>query len=733
MSLAQGAPIPVEIVTQPVYINGVCIDSQGSPYPLLLYEQIVYLPLTWELCRFLGLESNWSAESGLSLARTGASNLPPSPLRINPVGFSLWAEPVFYPVSLGGEQLDVAGAYPWLNYAEVTYMPLTWEVAVERCEWLLRLNPSGLLEIISRPLFVDFSGDLHAHLAGLLKRTLLSEYGFVAMYSDTEGEIWLSGEMQPEFLLDARGGVSRLQLEVTCPSYQWHRGVELFSSYRWQIPLTFSGQEVILGTPQYSQAGGRLPAYAADTSFAATLISQVPLLIFDEAFMDTAAHWSATEQLGSYGRPLRLGGSLGIQSVVVTLNNRESGKADTIASIQLQGTRVAGNGERIPYQLLIQLSPVQQGATYTMAASAGSFFLPPIALSDGGLIMLSNDGQIKRTDRLGGEVWSYQAAPLLSGAVCDPLGNLYVWSYQRLWCLSPYGRLLWQRTAGVRSLQVEEGMLLVSQHVDENIRWEVLESASGWQLFLFPEEVRQVMWHGSGWFALQERELAAFSQGGALLWQKSLALPLGSSGWLGGTQYHMLAANRFWCVVLQQSMSSNRVLFYDLYGNLQGESPLLSRSCTIYLDDYGAFAYENGSLYRWSPATGLQWWRGNLKIAPLFLEQGGFIALVQESNSQSLQLVDAANRLQWQQRLPWGEQFFALTLGAAGRILLLSDTMLLCYSSQGELLWQQPASGSSRIMTSPPDSAGHLYTLWSSQLIYVVDERGRLRWSYSLK
>ena len=46
-----------------VTLNGQAVDNAAARYPLLVYQDITYVPMTWDLCRFLGLETRWDGET----------------------------------------------------------------------------------------------------------------------------------------------------------------------------------------------------------------------------------------------------------------------------------------------------------------------------------------------------------------------------------------------------------------------------------------------------------------------------------------------------------------------------------------------------------------------------------------------------------------------------------------------------------------------------------------------
>ena len=54
-----------------VTLNGVRVDNGFRQYPLIMYRDITYFPMTYFDCRFLGIETRWDLSSGLDIERTG--------------------------------------------------------------------------------------------------------------------------------------------------------------------------------------------------------------------------------------------------------------------------------------------------------------------------------------------------------------------------------------------------------------------------------------------------------------------------------------------------------------------------------------------------------------------------------------------------------------------------------------------------------------------------------------
>jgi hypothetical protein len=59
----------------PVELNHHQIDNRNREYPLLVYKDITYFPMTWYDSRLLGLETQWSQQDGLIITLQKATLL----------------------------------------------------------------------------------------------------------------------------------------------------------------------------------------------------------------------------------------------------------------------------------------------------------------------------------------------------------------------------------------------------------------------------------------------------------------------------------------------------------------------------------------------------------------------------------------------------------------------------------------------------------------------------------
>lgn len=113
-----------------VQINGTIVDSKTAEYPLLVYRDITYMPMTYDYCNLLGLESEWSKAKGLTVSLRKNGTIPtitePSAKRSNPS--TVVANVVSTPITINNTKIhNVKEPYPFLRYGDVTYFPLTYK------------------------------------------------------------------------------------------------------------------------------------------------------------------------------------------------------------------------------------------------------------------------------------------------------------------------------------------------------------------------------------------------------------------------------------------------------------------------------------------------------------------------------------------------------------------------------------------------------------------------------
>ncbi|MEW9699386.1 hypothetical protein [Paenibacillus sp. SI8] len=141
---ASGA-VKVQVADFPVKVNGNLINNGQSEYPFIVYKDITYAPLNWDTLQELEISSEWSDSEGLKVYKICcATNYGIYPaLEKAPYSQTLTAHNASnraytahvadYPIELWGSPVkNEEETYPFLEFRNVTYMPLTWEFAHTR-------------------------------------------------------------------------------------------------------------------------------------------------------------------------------------------------------------------------------------------------------------------------------------------------------------------------------------------------------------------------------------------------------------------------------------------------------------------------------------------------------------------------------------------------------------------------------------------------------------------------
>lgn len=144
--------VKVTLPSFSVTLNGQTTSNEYSKFPLLVYKDITYFPMTYYDCRLLGLRTEWTAEAGLDIgknenafyeyvretqtfknAKTQSAQIATGKIRVN------------------GKNIDnTKEQYPLLLFRDVTYFPLTWRFAVEEFGWAYTFDAQNGL-VITNP------------------------------------------------------------------------------------------------------------------------------------------------------------------------------------------------------------------------------------------------------------------------------------------------------------------------------------------------------------------------------------------------------------------------------------------------------------------------------------------------------------------------------------------------------------------------------------------------------
>lgn len=139
VSLSAKVEARTESATLPkfdVTLNEQKVDNTYSQYPLLVYKDITYFPMTYNTARYLGLETNWSQATGLKINKTGVAGKFDFYNTNTKNNNSYQVSVPEFAITVNGKAVDNSKEqYPLLMFRDVTYFPMTWRFGVEEFGW----------------------------------------------------------------------------------------------------------------------------------------------------------------------------------------------------------------------------------------------------------------------------------------------------------------------------------------------------------------------------------------------------------------------------------------------------------------------------------------------------------------------------------------------------------------------------------------------------------------------
>lgn len=129
-----------EIAVLPAFdvsFNGQLVESNYRQFPLIVYKDITYVPMTYFDCRYLGLTTNWDNDTrtlSINKENITCTYRDYKQDSVNKKSFT----PVVcdFNIIVNNKKIDnLTEEYPLLTFRDVTYFPLTWRFAVEEFGW----------------------------------------------------------------------------------------------------------------------------------------------------------------------------------------------------------------------------------------------------------------------------------------------------------------------------------------------------------------------------------------------------------------------------------------------------------------------------------------------------------------------------------------------------------------------------------------------------------------------
>ena len=141
-------------------------NNDYERYPLLVYRDITYFPMTFYQSNLLNLNTSWTDEDGLVITK-GNPTTPKEFKYEEPVATrnsrTQTAMIIDSKVTVNGKVIDNRNEpYPLLNFRGITYFPLTWRFAVEEFGWQYSYDDTIGLIIGADNYFYTANGDSYA-------------------------------------------------------------------------------------------------------------------------------------------------------------------------------------------------------------------------------------------------------------------------------------------------------------------------------------------------------------------------------------------------------------------------------------------------------------------------------------------------------------------------------------------------------------------------------------------
>lgn len=143
----------------PIFLTGVEIKNNAIQYPILSYNNITYIPMTYNMARGLGLETKWDGNA-LWINQNSNAIYTSDAQGNNTLGQNCTVQKVDFPIYINNQQITQEENYPFLNYKSITYLPLTTTIA-NKLDLTVQWNDQTGIKISSK----------HVQLPGALLTT----------------------------------------------------------------------------------------------------------------------------------------------------------------------------------------------------------------------------------------------------------------------------------------------------------------------------------------------------------------------------------------------------------------------------------------------------------------------------------------------------------------------------------------------------------------------------------
>lgn len=246
--------VAVQIPQFKVVLNDQVYDNQHARYPLLVYKDVTYFPMTYQLTRSLGLVTDWEQGKGLYIAQHNEyTDSQPDMGGKNQLGGRYQATVPNYPIYVNGWAVKNSGEeYPLLNFRNVTYFPLSWHYAHDEFGWNIQWDAKTGLRVDN---YGQHGGTSNFYLAQMEKPAALFQQ-YVEFYKeekDAAGNVHYvrTGDKynsyRLDFATDTLKKAGEKELETTWEQYPYTEVSENFSLDG--TDLLYKGKAILSNIP----------------------------------------------------------------------------------------------------------------------------------------------------------------------------------------------------------------------------------------------------------------------------------------------------------------------------------------------------------------------------------------------------------------------------------------------------------------------------------------------------
>jgi len=130
LTFGENSEVSVEVPEFNVSLNGEVIDSDHSIYPIFVYKDLTYFPMTSDFVKGLGLKLHFAENTGIEINKGSVSAFNQEFLSHSIQDKTFEASLVPFSIHINGKLIDNNNEpYPLLFYKDITYFPMTWRFA----------------------------------------------------------------------------------------------------------------------------------------------------------------------------------------------------------------------------------------------------------------------------------------------------------------------------------------------------------------------------------------------------------------------------------------------------------------------------------------------------------------------------------------------------------------------------------------------------------------------------